>query len=141
MNESNQRILVDDDEPTVRDAFSTGLRQHGYQCAAAESADEANQMLQLEDFSLMLLDIAMPGKTGLFLLPELVERYPDMSVIMVTGHDELETAVFALRQGADDYLAKPVSLTVLVHRIEKVFSRRAILLENKAYRGLNRAEV
>ena len=73
------------------------MTQNGYQCAAAGNADEANQILQLENFDLMLLDISMPGKTGLFLLPELVERYPDIAVIMATGHDELETTVYAMR--------------------------------------------
>ena len=134
MPQGNQRILVVDDDAPVRAMFATGLSQYGYECSTAASADEANQILQLEDFDLVLLDITMPGKTGLFLLQELVERYPDMAVIMVTGNDELETAVYAMRQGADDYLTKPVSLTLLVYRIEKVLSRRALLLENKTYR-------
>ena len=133
MAQGNHRILVVDDDAPVRAMFATGLSQYGYECATAASADEANQILQLEDFDLLLLDITMPGKTGLFLLPELVERYPDMAVIMVTGNDELETAVYAMRQGADDYLAKPVPLNLLVYRTEKVLARRALLLENKEY--------
>ena len=134
MPQGNQRILVVDDEAPIRDVFTRGLSQNGYQCATAGNADEATQFLQLEDFDPVLLDISMPGKTGLSLLPELVERYPGMAVIMVTGHDELETAVYAMSHGADDYLTKPVPITLLVYRIEKVLSRRALLLENKTYR-------
>ena len=76
----------------------------------------------------------MPGETGLFLLAALVENYPDMAVIMVSGNEELGTAVYAMRQGADDFLSKPVGVSLLVYRIEKALSRRAILVENKAYR-------
>ena len=133
MPQDNQRILVVDDEAPVRDIFAKGLSRHGYQCATAGNADEANQILQQEEFDLVLLDITMPGETGLFLLPALVENYPDMAIIMVTGNEELDTAVYAMRQGADDFLTKPVSMSLLVYRIEKALSRRAIILENKAY--------
>ena len=134
MPQGNQRILVVDDEAPIRGVFAKGLRLHGYRCATAGNADEANQILQQEGFDLILLDIAMPGKTGLFLLAALVENYPDMAVIMVSGNEELGTAVYAMRQGADDFLSKPVGVSLLVYRIEKALSRRAILVENKAYR-------
>ena len=134
MPQGNQRILVVDDEAPIREVFAKGLRLHGYHCATAGNADEANQILQQEGFDLILLDIAMPGETGLFLLATLVENYPDMAVIMVSGNEELGTAVYAMRQGADDFLSKPVGVSLLVYRIEKALSRRAILVENKAYR-------
>ena len=134
MPQGNQRILVVDDEAPIREVFAKGLRLHGYHCATVGNADEANQILQQEGFDLILLDIAMPGETGLFLLAALVENYPDMAVIMVSGNEELGTAVYAMRQGADDFLSKPVGVSLLVYRIEKALSRRAILVENKAYR-------
>ena len=56
----------------------------------------------------------MPGKTGLSLLAKLSKSFPDMAIIMVSGNDDLETATFAMRQGADDYLAKPVPISLLV---------------------------
>ena len=133
MSQGKQRILVVDDEAAIREIYAKGLSLHGYQCATSGSADEANRVLGLEEFDLVLLDISMPGETGLFLLTELVESYPDMAVIMVSGNDELDTAVYAMRQGADDFLSKPVSISLLVYRIEKALSRRSILLENKAY--------
>ena len=133
MPQGNQRILVVDDEAPIREVFAKGLRLHGYHCATAGNADEDNQILQQEGSDLILLDIAMPGETGLFLLAALVENYPDMAVIMVSGNEELGTAVYAMRQGADDFLSKPVGVSLLVYRIEKALSRRAILVENKAY--------
>lgn len=76
----------------------------------------------------------MPGKTGLSLLATLSKNFPDMAIIMVSGNDDLETATFSMRQGADDYLAKPVPISLLVYRIEKALLRRSLVLENKAYR-------
>ena len=72
MPQGNQRILVVDDEAPIREIFAKGLRLHGYHCATAGNADKANQILQQEGFDLILLDIAMPGETGLFLLAALV---------------------------------------------------------------------
>jgi len=134
MTQVNQRILIVDDEAPLRDIFAKGLSRNGYQCDTAGSADEANTLLRVEEFDLVLLDISMPGKTGLSLLATLAKSFPDMAIIMVSGNNDLETATFAMRQGADDYLAKPVPISLLVYRIEKALLRRALVLENKAYR-------
>jgi len=134
MAQEYQRIRIVDDEAPLRDIFAKGLSRNGYHCDTAGSADEANNLLRVEEFDLVLLDISMPGKTGLSLLDTLSKSFPDMAIIMVSGNDDLETATFAMRQGADDYLAKPVPISLLVYRIEKALLRRALVLENKAYR-------
>ena len=134
MAPGNIRILVVDDDALMREAFAEGLSQYGYECVTVGSAYDADRALQREAFSLMLLDIGMPGKSGLELLPDVAERYPDMSIVMVTGHDELNTAVLAMREGAHDYITKPVSLAPLIFRVEQVLARRALLLEIRAYR-------
>ena len=134
MAQESQRILIVDDEAPLRDTFAKGLSRNGYSCDTAGSADEANNLLRVEEFDLVLLDISMPGKTGLSLLATLSKSFTDMAIIMVSGNDDLETATFAMRQGADDYLAKPVPISLLVYRIEKALLRRALVLENKAYR-------
>ena len=134
MAQESQRILIVDDEAPLRDIFAKGLSRNGYSCDTAGSADEANNLLRVEEFDLVLLDISMPGKTGLSLLATLSKSFTDMAIIMVSGNDDLETATFAMRQGADDYLAKPVPISLLVYRIEKALLRRALVLENKAYR-------
>ena len=134
MAQESQRILIVDDEAPLRDIFAKGLSRNGYSCDTAGSADEANNLLRVEEFDLVLLDISMPGKTGVSLLATLSKSFPDMAIIMVSGNDDLETATFAMRQGADDYLAKPVPISLLVYRIEKALLRRALVLENRAYR-------
>ena len=133
MLQSNERILVVDDDADIRELFARQLSQIGYKCATAESADAADRALQRQDFALMLLDIGMPGKTGLALLPELTMRYPDMAVVMVTGHNNTSTAVLAMQEGACDYVTKPVAAGLLTLRVEKALARQALILEKKAY--------
>ena len=123
----NQRILIVDDDADLTALLARLLNKAGYQCVLAGNADEAEQRLQQEQFMLMLLDIQMPGKTGLSMLPELTKRYPDMAVIVVSSYDQLETGVLSMRLGADDYIAKPVSISRLAFRIEAALSRRAFL--------------
>ena len=135
MLKGNERILIVDDDAPMLKAFATGLDRAGYQCMTAESADDADRALQREEFDLMLLDIGMPEKTGLAYLPELTRRYPDMAIVIVTGHDETSIAVLAMREGALDYVAKPVPLALLILRVEKALAHRARLAENKAYRA------
>ena len=134
MAQASQRILIVDDEVPLRDIFARGLSRNSYSCDTAGSTDEVNNLLRVEEFDLVLLDISMPGKTGLSLLAKLSKSFTDMAIIMVSGNDDLETATFAMRQGADDYLAKPVPISLLVYRIEKALLRRALVLENRAYR-------
>ncbi len=133
MVQGNERILVVDDDEVVREMFVKGLSQTGYRCVMADSAEEAEETLKKEEFALMLLDIGMPGRTGLTILSELTRRYPDMAIVMVTGHDQLDTAVMAMREGAYDYLTKPVSLGLLLLRVEKVLERRALHVAGKGY--------
>ena len=127
MPKGSKRILVVDDDAPMREAFANGLSQTGYQCVTAGSANEAERALQREEFDLMLLDLGMPGKSGLALLPEVAKRYSNMAIVVVTGRDEPTTAVLATREGADDYLIKPVSLSSLTLSIEKALARRAFL--------------
>ena len=134
MTQGNQRILIVDDDAPLRDIFAKGLSRNGYHCDTAGSADEAGLKLRVEEFDLVLLDISMPGKTRLSLLSGLAKSFPDMAVIMVSGNDDLETATYAMRQGADDYLSKSVPIALLVYRIEKALLRRTLVLENRAYR-------
>ncbi len=136
MIQGNERILVVDDNAGIRDVFAKALRRVGFQCEVAESADDADRALQQDEFALMLLDVNMPGKSGLTLLPELNERYPDMAIVMVTGEDELSNAVSTMKDGAYDYVIKPVPISLLIFRIFNALTRRALVLENKAYRQI-----
>jgi len=82
----------------------------------------------------MLLDIGMPGKTGLEFLTELSGQYPDMAIVMVTANDDLDSAVLIMQEGVYDYIVKPATPTRLAFRVDKALSRRALLLQNNGYR-------
>ena len=103
----------------------------GYHCVSVSSSDEAERALEQEEYELMLLDIGLPGKSGLEFLPEIQKRHPEMVVVMLTGLYDVRTAVSALREGAHDYINKPVPMRQLMTRIHNALSRRERLLETR----------
>lgn len=127
------RILIVDDDDSVRDVISVLLREEGYQCVVATGADMALDLVAAEETPLVISDMKMPGKDGLWLLENLRERHPDTSVIMLTGYGDTEAAVDCLRRGAVDYLLKPPRLTDLVRAIERALAKRRIELARKRY--------
>lgn len=133
MTEGNARILIVDDEANIREVLDRGLTRAGYQCVTARSADAAAEILAREEFDLAVMDITMPGRTGIDFLPEINAKYPNMVVLMLTGVADVDTAVKAMRGGAYDYVLKPVGLPELMVRIERAQSLRALRLENKRY--------
>lgn len=133
MTNGSQRILVVDDEMDIRELFSAGLGQQGFECLKAADADQASAVLAGEDVDLVLLDIMMPGKSGMELLPEIVDQHPQVAVIMVSAVGDIATGVEAMRKGAYDYVTKPVPIADLVVRVEAALSRQALLLENVEY--------
>ena len=82
---------------------------------------------------MVLLDINMPVRTGIDYLPELVSEDPELAVVMLTGEADLQTAIGAMREGAYDYISKPVGLAELTIRVESALSKRALLIENRMY--------
>lgn len=126
-------ILAVDDEANIREVLKRGLAWAGYQCVTVSSAGQAAQLLQQDAFALVLLDIMMPGKSGMELLFDITLQYPYTGVIMMTGVADTATAVKAMRGGAMDYVTKPFNLDELTIRIEHALARRDLLLQNKEY--------
>lgn len=127
------RILIVDDDESVRDVISVLLQEEGYQCVIASGAEMALDLAASEDVPLVISDMKMPGRDGLWLLEHLRERLPDTSVIMLTGYGDTEAAVDCLRRGAVDYLLKPPKLTDLIRAIERALAKRRIELAKKRY--------
>ncbi|MGQ0507627.1 MAG: HD domain-containing phosphohydrolase [Myxococcaceae bacterium] len=127
------RILIVDDDPSVRDVISVLLNEEGYRCTVAHGADMALELILAEETPLVISDMKMPGKDGLWLLECLRSQYPDTSVIMLTGYGDTEAAVDCLRRGAVDYLLKPPRLTDLIRAIERALAKRRIELARKRY--------
>jgi sulfite reductase subunit B len=101
-------VLVVDDEPIVRESIRDWLKDAGYQVATAESGEEALEMVEKQDFSVMVLDIRLPGKTGITVLKEVKSQRPWIKSIIITAYPSAETTSEARKLGAIDYLIKPV---------------------------------
>jgi len=127
------KVLVVDDEPQVREVLSRYLLSQGYECSTAHDGTSALRAAETEQPHIVLLDISMPGKSGIDVLKELQARYPDTAVVMVTAIADINVAIDAMRNGAYDYLVKPIDLNMLLISVERALERRRLLLENKEY--------
>jgi DNA-binding response OmpR family regulator len=124
-------ILIVDDEQNLRKSLAMILQREGYSVTTAASANEAHQLLQAGAFDLAFFDIKMPEKSGLTLLSEIRELYPDMPVVLLTAFASLESAIEAVRIGADDYLLKPIDPPVILTRIKQVLEKHKQPLRRK----------
>ena len=133
MEQAIGTILIVDDEEAIRNILSRKLEVDGYHCEVAADGKEALWKAFMKDFDLVLMDIKMPGLSGMEALPQMVTNHPDTCVIMMTAVVDTETAVQAMRLGAYDYVTKPFDLDDLSMRVEKALERRKLLLENRDY--------
>jgi DNA-binding response OmpR family regulator len=118
MAEQAARIMVVDDEATARVSLAEILRLEGYQVSTAASGEEALSLLEKsEPFDLMVLDIKMPGMSGLEVTELVQQRYPGVVIILLTAFGALETAIEAIRKGASDYLLKPASVPDILESV------------------------
>jgi DNA-binding NtrC family response regulator len=118
------KILIVDDELVVRDSLSKWFTSEGYTARPSASAREALETIQQMEFDIALIDIKMPGMDGIELQARLREADPDLTVIIMTGYAAVETAVQALKQGAYDYITKPVDPDELSHLVGKALEHR-----------------
>ena len=126
-------ILIVDDEKDIRKLLHQRLKSEGYHCVEVGNADEAWTCLGDSSTDLVLLNIKMPGKSGMELLPEIKERYRDIVVIMATGISDMNTAIESVRQGAYDYVTKPFNLDEVAHIVKRAMEKRRLKLELRDY--------
>jgi len=127
-------VLVVDDEFSVRDSLESWFKKDGYRVASAADAMEALRKLQEGGWDVVLLDIKMPGMDGLELQRRIHELDPELVVIMITAFASVETAVQALKEGAFDYVTKPVDPDELSHLVRRAIERRQLKSENRQLR-------
>jgi DNA-binding NtrC family response regulator len=123
-------ILIVDDEKIVRESLSKWFHEDGFHVGAAEDAPAALRQLQSQHWDVILLDIMMPGMDGVELQARILEIDPLASIIFITAHASVETAVQALKAGAFDYVTKPVDPEYLSHLIRSAVRQRALMQEN-----------
>jgi putative two-component system response regulator len=126
-------VLVIDDESSVRDLVTRWLTADGHECAQAATAQAAWEYLQAHYVHLVTLDIRMPGDSGVDLLHQISQTYPDTSVIMISGVEETQMAIEALTYGACAYLVKPVKRDQLIFHARRAIERRQLVVDNRQY--------
>jgi putative nucleotidyltransferase with HDIG domain len=129
-----ERILVVDDEETIREVVCSMLTTANYKCRQAASGLEALALLDSgEEFELMLSDLMMAELDGIGLLERTKEKFPDMPVVMVTAVHDISVALSAIRNGAYDYLLKPFEREQLLATVRRALENRRLKLENREY--------
>jgi len=133
---TRETILVVDDEPIIRDLCERVLRE--YRVLLAENGAEALQIYQKERCDLILTDVMMPGGSGINLLSQVKTLDPNAVVIIMTGFSQNDIILTALREGADDFINKPLNLLHLKTAVEKTLARKRLKEEVSNLKRLDR---
>ena len=134
MSAAPRLLVVEDDRPHA-EALEAVLAGEGYEVELAESTDAALDRLRARSFDVVLTDLVLGGRDGLELLREARRMLPDLSIFLITGHASVETAVSAMREGAADYLTKPVNPAELRTRVARELEKRKLAADNQALRA------
>lgn len=129
------KILIIEDEKQLSDSIVSFLGQEEYLCEQAFSYMEAAGKIEVSEYDCILLDLMLPGGTGLDLLRHIKETAPRTGVIIVSAKDSLDDKVTGLRLGADDYLAKPFHLPELSMRVFALLRRKCFTASNVIQSG------
>ena len=119
----DMNILFLEDEPTIREVLTEYMKMQNYNVTCAEDGEQALELLKQRQFDMAVLDIMVPKVSGLEVLRNIKEHYPDMATIMLTALGDEKTQVQAFNLYADDYVIKPVSPIILLKRMETILRR------------------
>jgi DNA-binding NtrC family response regulator len=128
-------ILVVDDEPVLQDVLGTLLTSHGYETRAAMTAADGLKQLHDGDIDVILLDIMLPDRSGLEILPEIKAFDPEIPVIVITAYSSVESAIEAMRLGAFHYVPKPFKNEEVLHLVRRAAEGRSLRAENRRLRS------
>lgn len=131
---SSERLLIVDDEPQILALVERLLSDQGYDCLAASNTADARRVLEEWPVALVLSDVNMPGESGMDFTREVLAKYPDTAVVMVTGIDDPRHAEAAIEFGAYGYVLKPFKANELIINVRNALRRRALEIENRDHR-------
>lgn len=123
---SDYSVLIVDDEEDYRDILLKRLKKRNIDAEGAKSGNDALEMLSSTTRDIVVMDVRMPGMTGIETLKTIKEIYPKIEVIMLTGHANMDVAMQGMELGAFDYLIKPVGLDELIFKIEDAYKKKHI---------------
>jgi DNA-binding NtrC family response regulator len=127
------KILLVEDEKAIRNVLRNILEDEnkGYKISDAENGKQALEILTKEEHDLVLCDIKMPGMDGIEVLEAIKANHPEVAVVMISGHGDIDTAVESMRKGAYDYISKPPDLNRLLNTVRNALDRNSLVKENK----------
>ncbi len=129
------KVLIVDDEPVVREVLRTVLSRAGYETTEAATAGEGLALFADPAVDLVLLDLMLPDRPGLAILPEMRARRPDVPVVVVTAYSSVESAIAAMKEGAFHYVPKPFRNEEVVHLVAQALEKRSLVAENRALKA------
>ncbi len=124
------KLLMVDDEVDFLDTLLRRLKKRGFSVKGVKDGQEALSTLKCEPYDVVILDVKMPGMDGIEVLRRIKEDFPDVEVIMLTGHANVEVAIRGIELGAFDYLMKPMDIDELVFKVEDAYKKK-LLRERK----------
>ena len=129
--EETNRILVVDDEKSMREFLDIMLSKEGYQVSLAENGEEACELLEKEEYDLLITDIRMKDLDGIGVLKKAKSVMPDIVVVMISAFATADTAVDAMREGAYDYIPKPFKVSDFKRIVKEALTSRKPLSDSK----------
>ncbi len=138
--QTKANILIIDDEETMRDSCRQTLSRDGNRIEVAESGSKGLSLLEAESFDLVILDLKMPGLSGMEVLKKIKQNDPEAMVVVITGYATIESAVEAMKNGAYDFIPKPFTPESLRVIVKRALDRRELVLENVLLRGELKAD-
>jgi two-component system OmpR family response regulator len=120
------KLLIVDDEQDFLETIIKRLKARKIEVAGAESGYQALELLDSQDFDIIILDVKMPGMDGIEALREIKKKKPLVEVIMLTGHASVESGIQGMQLGAFDYVMKPVALDELLEKVRQAYERKLI---------------
>jgi putative two-component system response regulator len=128
-------ILIADDEEMIRELINITLAKEGFTCFQAASAEEGMDILNKHPLDMALLDIMMPGRSGIELLKDIKKMTPDTTVLMITAMNDMDTALSCIHFGAEDYITKPFNLDRVLLTVKNTMEKRRLVIENREYQA------
>lgn len=127
------KILIIEDEKAIRNVLSNIISEENktYEVDLAEDGLEGLQKLSKDSYDLVLCDIKMPKMDGIEVLDKAIEMHPDITMIMISGHGDIDTAVDCIKKGAFDYISKPPDLNRLLNTVRNGLDRKSLVVQNK----------
>ena len=125
------RILLVDDDKNTANGLRKILLQDGYDTSCTYTGKEASNLIETEHFDIVITDMKLPDISGFSIIEKVKKKDTDIAVVMITAFSSIQTAIDAMKKGADDYLTKPVNIEELELILKKIWEKRLLIIQNK----------